>query len=104
MTTPTLHITNGPGQRDLEQAFLARNLGAVAKFTIFIDDRPMEVELKILNFEFVTCREPNYQLGGMLAGSTMNTFVPEVVGPFNFIFVKYNAEARSGEMIFSNAE
>jgi len=47
MTNANLPIAKGPGQRDLEQAFLARNLGATAKFTIFIDDRLMEVNFKI---------------------------------------------------------
>ncbi|MFT5849287.1 MAG: hypothetical protein ACI9H6_000088 [Patiriisocius sp.] len=93
-----------PGQRDLEQAFLARNLGATATFTIFTDERPMEVDLTILNFSFLTCHGPNYKLGGNLVGATMRIFVPQVVGPFNFIFVEYNTEKRDGEMMFSNAE
>lgn len=104
MTNAKLHITNGPGQRDLEQAFLARNLGATARFTIFIDDRPMEVDFKILNFSFVTCRGKNYKLGGHLVGATMQTLVPQVVGQFNFVFVEYNSDKRKGEMEFSNAE
>jgi hypothetical protein len=104
MTIPKLHITNGPGQRDLEQAFLSRNLGATAKFTIFIDKRPMEVDLRITNFSFVTSQGANYKLGGLLVGATMQTFVSEVVGPFNFIFVQYNTDKRDGEMVFSNAE
>lgn len=104
MTNPKLHITKGPGQRDLEQAFLARHLGATARFTIFIDERPMEVDVRILNFSFVSCQGTNYKLGGLLVGATMQIFVPQVVGPFNFIFVEYNADKRTGEMEFSNAE
>lgn len=104
MAIPKLDIVNGPGQRDLEQAFLARNLGATAKFTIFIDERPMEVDLKIINFSYVTCQGPNYKLGGLLVGATMQIFVPQVVGPFNFIFVRYNSDKRNGKMHFSNAE
>ncbi len=104
MANPILRIINGPGQRDLEQAFLARKLGATARFTIIIDGRSMEVELEILDLEFVTCREPNYKLGGQISGVTMSIFVPQVVGPFDFIFVEYNTKGRTGKMTFLNAE
>ncbi len=103
MTYPKLHITNGPGQRDLETAFLGRSLGAVAKFTIFIDERPMEVRIKILNLEFVTCHGSNYRLGGLLEGTTTEIFIHEIVGDFNFIFIEYNSDDRKGTMEFSNA-
>jgi hypothetical protein len=102
MTTPTLHIANGPGQRDLELAFVARNLGAEAKFTIFRPIQgPLVVGLKILNFDFVTCHGPNYKIGGLL---TVDWVSGKTLPPFNFIFVQYNAEERQGIMEFSNAE
>ena len=103
MTYPKLHITNGPAQRDLELAFIGRNLGACARFTIFIDgDGPMAVQLKIYNFDFVTCHGPNYKLGGKLPGLS---FVDgQRLPSHNWIFVEYNAEKRTGQMEFSNAE
>lgn len=102
MTLPSLHITNGPGQRDLEQAFVARNLGAEAKFTIFADGEPVVVGLKIYNFDFVTCHGPNYKLGGQM--TQVRSEDKKKLPPFNWIFVKYNAEERRGTMEFSNAE
>ena len=99
MAYPTLHITNGPGQRDLEQAFLARNLGAVVKFTVSNGNQPTIVGLKILNFSFVTCHGLMYELGGLLTDAE-NKELPT----HNFIFVHYNLEARTGKMEFSNAE
>ena len=101
MANPTLHIVNGPGRRDLEQAFLARNLGAKAMFTIFVEDYdPMLVGLKILNFGFVTCHGPNYKLGGTLIATTATSELPA----HNFIFVEFNVETKRGKMEFSNAE
>ncbi len=106
MTLPSLHVTNGPGQRDLELAFIGRNLGACAEFTIFVSSetemRPMVVRLSILNFNFVTCHGPNYKLGGLLSG--LGEGDKKRLPPFNFIFVKYNPEERQGTMEFSNAE
>ncbi|MEK7602167.1 MAG: hypothetical protein AAB472_01655 [Patescibacteria group bacterium] len=101
MTYPKLHITNGPGVRDLEHAFTARNLGATATFTIFLPEcGPILFRLQILNFAFVTCQGPNYKLGGILSSSAWRE--PRLP-PFNFIFVEYNAEKRTGMMEFSNA-
>lgn len=105
MALPSQHITNGPAQRDLELAFIARHLGTTAKFTIMVANqaeiRPMIVWLKILNLEFVTCHGPNYKLGGqLLIGSGDAKRLP----PFNFIFVTYNTDVREGTMEFSNAE
>lgn len=106
MALPSLHITNGPAQRDLELAFIGRNLDARAEFTVFIGNeveaRPMVVRLKILNFEFVTCHGPNYKLGGYLLG--LGEGDKKRLPPFNWIFVQYNAEERQGKMEFSNAE
>ena len=102
MTLPSLYITNGPGQRDLEQAFVARNLGAEAKFTIFAEDEPLVVGLRIYNFDFVTCHGPNYKLGGQLSKIRLEN--KKKLPPFNWIFVNYNAEERRGTMEFSNAE
>lgn len=102
MTLPSLHITNGPGQRDLEQAFVARNLGAEAKFTIFADDKLLCVGLRIYNFNFVTCHGPNYKLGGQL--TQINAEDKKKLPLHNWIFVKYNTEERRGTMEFSNAE
>jgi len=102
MTYPKLHIVNGPAQRDLEQAFLARNLGARARFIILVEDgHRMEVHLQIFNFSFVTCQGLNYKLGGKLPELRLDRkkFLP----PFNWIFVEYNAEERSGQIEFSNA-
>ncbi|HEY5383357.1 MAG TPA: hypothetical protein VIJ88_02275 [Candidatus Paceibacterota bacterium] len=105
MTLPYRPITNGPAQRDLELAFIARNLGTSAKFTIVVasenEIRPMVVWLKILNLEFVTCHGPNYKLGGQLLISSGDE---KRLPPFKFIFVKYNTEERKGTMEFSNAE
>ncbi len=103
MTYPTLHITKGPGSRDLEQAFLARDLGAIAKFTVFAEGyKPLIIGLKILNFNFVTCHGPNYKIGGLPVNlvNIDREFLPR----FNFIFVEYNSEQREGIMTFSNAE
>lgn len=101
MANPTLHITNGPGQRDLEQAFLARNLGAKAMFTLFVEGYgPATTHLKILNFAYVTCHGPNYKLGGKLWDTSPKAKLP----PWNFIFVEYNSETKQGKMEFSNAE
>ena len=105
MALPSQPITNGPGQRDLELAFVGRNLDARAEFTIMVvsenEIRPMVVRLMILNFKFVTCHGPSYELGGQLMiGSGERSRLP----PFNFIFVKYNSEERKGTMEFSNAE
>jgi hypothetical protein len=105
MALPSQPIINGPGQRDLELAFIGRNLDARAEFTIMVvsekEIRPMIVRMMILNFEFVTCHGPNYKLGGQLMmGSGDRSRLP----PFNFIFVQYNAEERKGTMEFSNGE
>lgn len=105
MALPSLPITNGPAQRDLELAFTARHLGTSAKFTIMVgkesDIRPMLVWLKILNFEFVTCQGPNYKLGGqLLISSGHEKHLP----PFNFVFLNYNPEERKGTIEFSNGE
>lgn len=103
MTLPFMHIINGPGQRDLEQAFVARNLGAEAKFTLFLPDHgPTMFGLKIYNFEYITCHGPKYKLGGLLqdVGSEYKKKMP----PFNFVFVQYDAEERKGKIEFSNAE
>lgn len=104
MTLPSLPVTNGPGQRDLELAILARNLGARAKFTISLRDKQASiiVDLRILNFSFTTCHGPIYNLGGHLeqVHPADRKFLP----PFNFVFLKYNAEDRRGDMEFSNAE
>jgi hypothetical protein len=103
MAHPTKRpILNGPGQRDLEQAFLARNLGALARFTISNNDEPVEMHLKILNFSFVTCQGPNYSLGGILMRIERDGKAQ--LPPFNFLFVEYNAETRTGTMEFSNGE
>ena len=106
MTLPSQPITNGPGQRDLELAFIGRNLDARAEFTIMIvsekEIRPMIVRFKILNFAFVTCHGPNYKLGGYLPG--LGEGDKKRLPPFNFIFVQYNTEERKGTMEFSNAE
>lgn len=102
MTYPTLHITRGPAQRDLELAFIGRNLGARARFTIFLEKNgPIEVELQIFNFSFVTCHGPNYKLGGRLP--ELQNSAKQKLPRFNWIFVEYNADERSGEMEFSNA-
>jgi hypothetical protein len=105
MTLPSLHITNGPAQRDLELSFIARHLGTSAKFTIVVinqeEIRPLVVWFKILNIEFVTCHGPNYKLGGQLLISSGDE---KCLPPFNFIFVKYNTDERKGMMEFSNAE
>ena len=102
MTLPSLHITNGPDQRDLELAFVARNLGVMASFTIFVKDRPMVVGLRILNFQFVTCHGPNYKIGGKLSDISLDE--REKLPAFNWIFVNYNTESRRGKMEFSNGE
>jgi hypothetical protein len=103
MALPFLHITNGPAQRDLELAFVGRNLGAEAKFTIFVPDfGPTMFGLRIYNFKHVTCHGPNYKLGGLLG--EVNSEHKHHLPPFNFIFVEYNAEKRPGRMEFSNAE
>ncbi len=51
MALPSQHITNGPGQRDLELAFIGRNLGALVTFTIFLqnqdESRPMIVRMTL---------------------------------------------------------
>ena len=105
MALPSQPITNGPAQRDIELAFVARNLGTSAKFTIMVmnekEIRPMVVWLKILNFGFVTCHGPNYKLGGQLLISSGDE---KRLPPFNFIFVTYNTDERKGIMEFSNAE
>jgi hypothetical protein len=101
MTLPSQPITNGPAQRDLELAFVARNLGTSTKFTIIVEIHPMIVWMKILNFEFVTCHGPNYKLGGQLLISSGDE---KRLPPFNFVFITYNAEERKGTMEFSNAE
>lgn len=105
MALPSQPITNGPAQRDLELAFVARNLGTSAMFTIMVagesEIRPVVVWLKIFNFEFVTCHGPNYKLGGQLLISSRDE---KRLPPFNFVFVKYNTEERKGTMEFSNAE
>ncbi|HVV38780.1 MAG TPA: hypothetical protein VHD31_00445 [Candidatus Paceibacterota bacterium] len=102
MALPELHITNGPGQRDLELAFLGRNLGAQVKFTIFTDGHgPLVVALGIYNLDFTTCQGPVYRLGGQLSiGAEEKKKLP----PFNWVFLDYNAETKRGLMRFSNAE
>jgi hypothetical protein len=103
MANPNLRIINGPGQRDLEQAFLARNLGARATFTLFIEGYgPSHVMYRILNFAYVTCQGQNYKLGGHL--SVKDPSESKKLPAFNFVFVEYNAETKKGEMEFSNAE
>ncbi len=102
MTLPWLYIGNGPGQRDLEQAFVARNLGAVAKFTLFVEGQPLVVRLKIYNFQFVTCHGSNYKLGGQL--SEISAEDKKKLPPYNWISVEYNSNDRTGKMEFSNAE
>ncbi len=103
MANPKLHITNGPGQRDLELAFIGRNLDAHATFTIFVasenEMRPLVVRLRIYNFEFVTCHGPNYKIGGHLRIEDGDR---KRLPPFNFIFVSYNADWKNGTMEFSN--
>jgi hypothetical protein len=104
MANPTLHITNGPSARALEQAFVARDLGAKATFRLFIDgDGPMSVQYRIYNFSFVTCHGPNYKLGGNLREVTPSSWAAKLP-PHNFVFVEYNAETKQGKMEFSNAE
>ncbi len=102
MTLPSLDITNGPGQRDLEQAFVARNLGAEARFTIFVAGEPLVIGLRIYNFSYVAAHAPNYSLGGCLVQVRAPDM--EKLPPFNWIFVEYNAQDRKGVMKFSNAE
>lgn len=101
MAYPTLYVANGPGQRDLEQAFLARHLGAVAKFTVCLAEQPpLIVRLSILNFNYVTCQGPNYKLGGQLVG--LNDREKTKLPMHNCIFIEYNAEDRTGVMEFTN--
>ena len=103
MAYPRLHITKGPGERDLELAFIARRLGAEATFTIYVEDfGPILVGLSISNFQYVTCHGPKYKLGGQL--SSFPNGVAVKLPAHNFIFVEYDAEQRSGVMEFSNAE
>ena len=105
MTLPKSHIANGPGQRDLELAFVGRNLGAAAKFRIYIADKPMVVTLRILNLAFVSAHGPNYKLGGQLIGlSGLSHEDQKKLPAFNWIFVDYNCETKQGTMEFSNAE
>jgi hypothetical protein len=102
MAGPTLIISNGPGQRDLEQAFLARKLGATARFSVICEgSQIVEVSLQILNFAFVTCHGPKYQLGGQLAHLSAAD-KEKLPAYFNFIFVEYDTEKRQGGMEFSN--
>lgn len=104
MTLPTLSITNGPGQRDLELAFLSRNLGAQTKFTILLSEKntTINVNLIIYNFSFITAHGANYKLGGRL--DQVHSADRKHLPPFNFVFVNYNTEKRQGIMEFSNAE
>lgn len=99
-TYPSFRILKGPGQRDLEMAFIARNLGATARFTILVDQWDIQVPLRILNFELVTCHGPIYKIGGVPVGlsDSDKSYLP----PFNFLFVDYNEKERSGSMEFSN--
>ena len=104
MAFPKLHIIKGPSQRALEQAFIARDLGARATFTLFAETQVYEqisVKLNILNFSFVTCHGPNYELGGNLVNVSSEDLAK--LPSFNFIFVEYNTDTRSGMMEFSNA-
>ena len=104
MADSTLSIVKGPGMRDLEQAFIARNLGAVCFFTVYVPNfGTLEIRLRILNLSFVTCHGPNYKIGGVLVMPVK----PRALGslpPFNFIFVEYNAEEKAGTMQFTNGE
>lgn len=101
MTCPTLHITNGPAERDLELAFVGRRLGATVEFTVFLPDaEPSSVRMEILNFYFVTCHGPVYELGGILTHIPIES--KSKLPPFNFMFVKYHAQNRNGTMMFSN--
>lgn len=107
MTYPTWTITKGPGQRDLEQAFIARKQGATATFSLFIESDKLsqkihQVKVSILNFSFVTCLGPNYKLGGLLVNTPSD--IHKLLPKYNFIFVEYNAEDRLGKMEFSNGE
>ncbi len=95
------HITTGPDQHDLELAIVSRNLGAVAKFTIYIEGEPAVVDFRVFNFSFVTCHGPNYKLGGRLVGDPS---IKEKLPAHNWIFVEYNTEQRQGKIEFSNAE
>ncbi len=104
MAYPKHHILKGPAQRDLEMAFISRNLGARARFTVFVTGHNQEVEiaLRILNFSFVTCQGPNYNLAG--DGPEISSAQRLILPPFNFIFVTYNTEQRGGLMEFTNGE
>lgn len=102
MTYPTLIIVNGPGQRDLELAFVGRNLGAAAEFTVITQDHSrLKVSLKILNFSFVTCYGAKYKLGGQLVWLSVNDR-EKLPSHFNFINAEYHVEDRDGNMEFSN--
>ncbi len=102
MTLPSLHITNGPGQRDLELAFVAREIGSQVRFTLFAGGGPVMVRYRIMNLSFVTGHGPVYKLGGQLMLSRADD--KEKLPPFNFVYVNYDTERRQGTMEFSNAE
>ncbi len=103
MALPSLHITNGPSVRAVELAFVARDVGAMATFTVFIPDLgPYELSFRIFNFQYVTCHGPNYKLGGRLFG--VRSEHAEKLPPSNWVYVQYDAEKKQGTMEFSNAE
>jgi hypothetical protein len=78
-------------------------LGATVRFSLPLQGiGPQGVDFRILNLSYVTAHGPKYELGGTL--HQVPTHVKPALPPYNFIFVKYNTEERTGTMEFSYAE
>jgi hypothetical protein len=101
MSYPKFPIANGPGRRDLEMAFLSRDIGGRVMFTIFIDNQPMVVRLRICNFHFNTCDGSRYEVGGELTASPIDL---EKLPLFNWVTAHYDCEGRNGTLELSNGE